>query len=62
MIRVHHQFYRLPEGTLQLAKISQVWSKDVAEFKGLDDITIDPEGIARPFSMYFYVNDLMNCF
>lgn len=49
-IRVHRQFYRLPEGTLQLAKISKVLMAleqgRLAEFKGksLDDIAIDPEG------------------
>jgi len=49
-IRVHRQFYRHPEGTLQLAKISKVvMALDqgrLAEFKGktLDDINIDPEG------------------
>ncbi|XP_055006638.1 uncharacterized protein LOC129408046 [Boleophthalmus pectinirostris] len=48
-VRVHRQFYRLPEGTLQLAKISKVLMAleqgRMAEFKGkgLDDITIDPE-------------------
>ncbi|KAE8295332.1 hypothetical protein D5F01_LYC06258 [Larimichthys crocea] len=48
-IRVHRQFYRLPEGTLQLAKISKVLMAleqgRLAEFKGksLDDINIDPE-------------------
>ena len=50
-VRVHRQFYRLPEGTLQLAKISKVLMAleqgRLAEFKGksLDDINIDPEGI-----------------
>ncbi|XP_059371080.1 uncharacterized protein LOC132108389 [Carassius carassius] len=49
-VRVHRQFYRLPEGTLQLAKISKVLMAldqgRLAEFKGktLDDINIDPEG------------------
>ncbi|XP_041858543.1 uncharacterized protein LOC121650850 isoform X2 [Melanotaenia boesemani] len=48
-IRVHRQFYRLPEGTLQLAKISKVLLAmergRLAEFKGksLDDICIDPD-------------------
>ncbi|XP_026187577.1 uncharacterized protein LOC113145275 isoform X2 [Mastacembelus armatus] len=48
-IQVHRQFYRLPEGTLQLAKISKVLMAldqgRLAEFKGktLDDISIDPE-------------------
>lgn len=54
-IRVHRQFYRLPEGTLQLAKISKVLMAleqgRLAEFKGksLDDIAIDPEGTACCF-------------
>ncbi|KAF6728633.1 N-lysine methyltransferase SETD8-A, partial [Oryzias melastigma] len=53
-IRVHRQFYRLPEGTLQLAKISKVLlameQGRLAEFKGksLDDICIDPE-VRRTF-------------
>nr|XP_046253175.1 uncharacterized protein LOC124063495 isoform X2 [Scatophagus argus] len=47
-IRVHRQFYRLPEGTLQLAKISKILMAleqgRLSEFKGksLDDISIDP--------------------
>lgn len=50
-IRVHRQFYRLPEGTLQLAKISKLLlaleQGRLAAFKGksLDDINIDPEFI-----------------
>ncbi|KAK7884429.1 hypothetical protein WMY93_027552 [Mugilogobius chulae] len=50
-VRVHRQFYRLPEGTLQLAKVSKILMAleqgRMAEFKGkgLDDITIDPEGL-----------------
>ena len=49
-IQVHRQFYRLPEGTLQLAKISKVLMAleqgRLAEFKGksLDDINIDRKG------------------
>ncbi|XP_055362652.1 uncharacterized protein LOC121202050 isoform X6 [Betta splendens] len=48
-IRIHRQFYRLPEGTLQLAKISKVLlaleQGRMTEFKGksLDDIIINPE-------------------
>ncbi|KAK7891285.1 hypothetical protein WMY93_023248 [Mugilogobius chulae] len=48
-VRVHRQFYRLTEGTLQLAKVSKILMAleqgRMAEFKGkgLDDITIDPE-------------------
>ncbi|CAL8236877.1 unnamed protein product [Arctogadus glacialis] len=47
-IRVHRKFYRLPEGTLQLAKISKVLlaleQGRVAEFKGknLDEINLEP--------------------
>lgn len=49
-IRVHRQFYRLPEGTLQLAKISKsllaLEKGRLADFKGqnLNEINIDPEG------------------
>ncbi|XP_013886411.1 uncharacterized protein LOC106534349 [Austrofundulus limnaeus] len=48
-IRVHRKFYRLPEGTLQLAKISKVLMAceqgRLAEFKGksLDQISISPK-------------------
>ncbi|KAL7385829.1 hypothetical protein ABVT39_000841 [Epinephelus coioides] len=55
-IRVHRQFYRLPEGTLQLAKISKVLMAleqgRLSEFKGktLDDISIDPEENVHPDS------------
>nr|XP_055049347.1 uncharacterized protein LOC129434425 [Misgurnus anguillicaudatus] len=48
-IRVHRQFYRLPEGTLQLAKMSKIFlaleKGRLADFKGksLDEIDIDPE-------------------
>ncbi|XP_055022443.1 uncharacterized protein LOC129412454 isoform X2 [Boleophthalmus pectinirostris] len=47
-IRVHRQFYRLPEGTLQLVKISKILMAmeqgRLAEFQGksLEQITIDP--------------------
>lgn len=50
-IRIHREFYRLPDKTLQLAKISKVLlaleSGRLAEFHGknLDEITIDPNGI-----------------
>lgn len=49
-IRVHRQYYRLPEGTLQLAKISKVLLAlergQLSHFKGrnLDEISIDPQG------------------
>ncbi|XP_016109884.1 uncharacterized protein [Sinocyclocheilus grahami] len=48
-IRVHRQFYRLPEGTLQLAKMSKIFlaleKGRLADFKGrsFDEIDIDPE-------------------
>ncbi|RXN34997.1 zinc finger BED domain-containing 1-like protein [Labeo rohita] len=48
-IRVHRQFYRLPEGTLQLAKMSNIFlalkKGRLADFKGrnLDEIDIDPD-------------------
>ncbi|XP_041833038.1 uncharacterized protein LOC121634460 [Melanotaenia boesemani] len=48
-IRIHREFYRLPEKTLQLAKISKVLmaleNGRLAEFHGknLDEIQIDPE-------------------
>ncbi|XP_073703962.1 uncharacterized protein [Garra rufa] len=47
-IRIHRQYYRLPEGTLQLAKMSKVLMAmekgTLTEFKGkkLDEIEIDP--------------------
>lgn len=49
-IRVHRKFYRLPEGTLQFAKISKVVMAceqgRLAEFKrkSLDEIFINPNG------------------
>lgn len=49
-IRVHRHYYRLPEGTLQLAKVSKMLMAlergTIAEFKGktLDEISIDPQG------------------
>ncbi|KAI7795562.1 uncharacterized protein LOC130571704 isoform X2 [Triplophysa rosa] len=48
-IRVHRQFYRLPEGTLQLAKMSKIFlaleKGRLADFRGknLNEIDIDPE-------------------
>lgn len=50
-IRIHREFYRLPEKTLQLAKISKVLMAleqgRLAEFHGknLDEIGIDPDGV-----------------
>ncbi|XP_070820041.1 uncharacterized protein [Chaetodon trifascialis] len=49
-IRVHREYYRLPEGTLQLAKVSKVLialeQGRLSDFKGmsLDQIQIDPNG------------------
>lgn len=49
-IRVHREFYRLPESTLQLAKISKLLiamekgKLPELQGKGLDGITIDPQG------------------
>ncbi|XP_026089426.1 uncharacterized protein LOC113063327 isoform X1 [Carassius auratus] len=48
-IRVHREFYRLPESTLQLAKISKLLiamekgALPELQGKGLDGITIDPQ-------------------
>lgn len=49
-IRVHREFYRLPESTLQLAKVSKLLiamekgKLSDLQGKGLDDIEINPEG------------------
>ncbi len=52
-IRVHRQYYRLPEGTLQLAKISNIlMAMERGQLpvvscllgKNLDEIQIDPQG------------------
>jgi len=51
-IRIHRQYYRLPEETLQLAKISKVLMAmekgTLSDYKGkkLDDIEIDPNGMS----------------
>ncbi|KAF6739030.1 hypothetical protein FQA47_001382 [Oryzias melastigma] len=47
-IRVHRQYYRLPEGTLQMAKVSKVLLAHLSDYKGnnLDEIQIDPEDVA----------------
>ncbi|XP_077388778.1 uncharacterized protein LOC144026107 isoform X4 [Festucalex cinctus] len=48
-IRVHRQYYRLPQGTLQLAKMSKmllaVEQGTLSQYKGqtLDDVQIDPQ-------------------
>ena len=60
-IRVHRKFYRLPEGTLQLAKISKVLlaleQGRVAEFKGknleLNGKTQDIAVVIFPYSQLF---------
>lgn len=58
-IRIHRQFYRLPEKTLQLAKISKVLMAlekgKLAEFhsKNLDEIDIDPDGVLTFFLIFF---------
>ncbi|XP_055083901.1 uncharacterized protein LOC129456909 [Periophthalmus magnuspinnatus] len=50
---VHRQYYRLPEGTLQLAKISKVLMSleqgRLVDFKGknLDEIEIDPNEVVQ---------------
>lgn len=50
-IRIHREFYRLPEKTLQLAKISKVLMAleqgRMSEFHGknLDEIVINPDGM-----------------
>ncbi|KAJ8369387.1 hypothetical protein SKAU_G00094150 [Synaphobranchus kaupii] len=47
-IRVHRQYYRLPEGTLQVAKVAKVLMAcgrgKLSQFKGmtLDEINVDP--------------------
>lgn len=49
-IRVHREFYRLPESTLQLAKVSKLLiamekgKLSDLQGKGLDDIEINPDG------------------
>ena len=49
-IRIHRQYYHLPEGTLQLAKISKILMAceqgKLADFKGktMEEITIEPRG------------------
>lgn len=53
-IRVHRQYYRLPQGTIQLAKMSKVLlaveNGTLSQYKGqaLDNIEIDPEGMNMP--------------
>jgi len=51
-IRIHRQYYQLPEETLQLAKMSKVLMAmekgTLSDYKGqkLDDIEIDPNGMS----------------
>ena len=53
-MRVHDKFYKLPEGTLQLAKVSKILMAmeqgRVGDFQGknLDEIHIDPRGKEYP--------------
>ena len=67
-INVHRQFYRLPEGTLQLAKLSKVLlaleKGRLAEFSGmnLDEICIDPEGIVNFVNIFRSKGDCGCCF
>lgn len=62
-VRVHRQFYRLPEGTLQLAKVSKVLMAleqgRLSELKGmtLDDISIDPEGTNYLSLTFLYITE-----
>ena len=57
-IRIHREYYRLPEGTLQLAKISKVLMAPeqgkLADFKGknLDEIEIHPDGLFELIDFY----------
>lgn len=66
-IRVHRQYYRLPEGTLQLAKVSKVLialeQGRLSDFKGmsLDEIQIDPNG-NRKTHTHIYLSEQMSFF
>ncbi|KAM3618408.1 uncharacterized protein V6R79_020019 [Siganus canaliculatus] len=57
-IRIHREFYRLPEKTLQLAKISKVLMAleqgRLSEFHGknLDEIGIDPDGTNKYICLF----------
>ncbi|XP_046691727.1 uncharacterized protein LOC124376601 isoform X2 [Silurus meridionalis] len=57
-VRVHREYYRLPEGTLQLAKISKILmaleTGRLGEFSGknLDEIDIDPNAVIVPSSEF----------
>lgn len=58
-IRVHRQYYRLPEGTLQVAKVAKLLMAcgrgELSQFKGmtLDEINVDPNGKTSPCTHYF---------
>lgn len=60
-IRVHREYYRLPEGTLQLAKVSKVLialeQGRLADFKGMsmDQIQIHPQGNLNTLYMFSWV-------
>ncbi|KAK2859737.1 hypothetical protein Q5P01_004357 [Channa striata] len=62
-IRVHRQYYRLPEGTLQLAKISKVLMAQergqLHQFKGknLDEISIDPQVLLLCANLSVWLSD-----
>ena len=49
-IQIHREFYRLPESTLELAKVSKILIAmekgrlPELQGKGLDDIIINPQG------------------
>lgn len=59
-IKVHRQYYRLPEGTLKVAKVAKLLMAcgrgELSHFKGmtLDEINIEPIGITSPCTHYFY--------
>lgn len=66
-IRIHREFYRLPEKTLQLAKISKVLMPleqgRLAEFlgKNLDEVGIDPDGeLFYFFHLFIFYSFLFN--
>lgn len=69
-IHVHRKYYRLPEGTLQLAKMSKmllaVEKGTISQYKNqtLDDIEINPEGKRENLIWIQYVQyylNIMNC-
>lgn len=60
-MRVHRQYYRLPEGTLQLAKVSKVLialeQGRLLDFKGMsmDQIQINPNGKGNTYILCIYI-------